>query len=460
MAPSREGPAALASRHWPLLVVLVPAALLRLAATIAYRPALFFSDSWQYLDMALRRDPVGLAPDRPSGYPLVLKVLSLDGRTLEAIAPIQHLAGLTIGILLYALLVRLAAPRGVAAAAVALVLLESHGIALEEHIMAEGLSTAALVGSVFLLAAVRPSPKILVASGLLLAAAISMRTAVTFALPVWLGYAVWVHRSQRRALLAGVIAVMLPLLVYAGGHAAAGKGFGLTEADGWFLYGSVAPIADCSKMDVPKGTEPLCVRSRQFWPGYYVWDPTSPANRLFGGMREDSLARSNRLLRQFSTAAVRARPFAYGRWVGKGLLAYLDARWGTGIAVGLPKRPRLVLSPFGRSVHRRYFPSYEPRARWPARALAAYAGVARARGWMLAPLALLAVVALALALVRRDLRPALRPAETLLLLGVGVAMLVGATATVGHVFRYLIPTVPFFAGAGALAIGGLVRALR
>jgi hypothetical protein len=82
------------------------------------------------------------------------------------------------------------------------------------------------------------------------------------------------------------------------------------------------------------------------------------------------------------------------------------------------------------------------------------------RGWLLAPFALAALAALGLAAFRKDLREALHPREVALLLGTALALLVGSTATVDYVFRYLIPTVPFFAGAGALAIGGLLRVLR
>jgi len=46
----------------------------RLAALIAYRPALFYSDSWGYLKMARGPRLVAIAPTRPSGYPLALRL--------------------------------------------------------------------------------------------------------------------------------------------------------------------------------------------------------------------------------------------------------------------------------------------------------------------------------------------------------------------------------------------------
>ena len=39
-------------RHWPFALVLAAGGLLRVACEVAYRPALFYSDSWGYLAMA------------------------------------------------------------------------------------------------------------------------------------------------------------------------------------------------------------------------------------------------------------------------------------------------------------------------------------------------------------------------------------------------------------------------
>ena len=87
------------ARHWAIALVLVLAATVRVVAAIAYRPAIFFGDSWAYLDLAYRGDPVGFAPDRPSGYPLLIDLLSVAGRSLAAITTAQHLAGLAVGVL-------------------------------------------------------------------------------------------------------------------------------------------------------------------------------------------------------------------------------------------------------------------------------------------------------------------------------------------------------------------------
>src|SRR4051812_24040366 len=80
-----------------MALVLALGALLRIACEIAYRPALFYSDSWGYLSMAHGGGIVSFAPLRPSGYPLILKVL----HWLTLTTVVQHLAGLAVATLAY-----------------------------------------------------------------------------------------------------------------------------------------------------------------------------------------------------------------------------------------------------------------------------------------------------------------------------------------------------------------------
>src|SRR5689334_5176309 len=120
--------------HWPLAAVLAAGLALRIAVAIAYEPGLFFSDSWSYVRLAYSP---GFAPDRPSGYPLVIALLSLPGRELGVITAAQHLAGLATAVLAYTLLIRLSAPRWAATAAAAVAVLDLYAISLEQFVMAE-----------------------------------------------------------------------------------------------------------------------------------------------------------------------------------------------------------------------------------------------------------------------------------------------------------------------------------
>src|SRR5262245_8416373 len=204
----------LAREHAALLIVLAAGALLRLAVALAYHPALMSVDSWGYLDVALRADPVGFAPERPSGYPLLLGALLLPGRSIALVTTVQHLAGLASGVLAYALLLRLGARKAVAAVATGVLLLDVYAVTLEQHLLSESFFGLALFGAAYLAIASRRAPA-LAASGLLLGLAVTLRTAGLFAVPIWIVYLAWSRRGPRP-----VAAGLAALLVVLGGYAA------------------------------------------------------------------------------------------------------------------------------------------------------------------------------------------------------------------------------------------------
>jgi hypothetical protein len=449
--------------HWPLLVVLAVASAVRVAVAIAYQPAIFFGDSWAYLDLAYDGDPVGFAPDRPSGYPLAIDLLSVFGRSLLAITTAQHVAGLVTGVLVYALLRRLALPRWLATAAAAVVLLDAYAIALEQQVLAEAFFTLALAASFFCVAGRDRGPAVLAASGGLLAVAVTMRTAALFAVPVWVLYVVWVHRRPR--LLAGAaLGLALPLLVYASWQAADTGRFGLTQADGWFLYGRVGEIADCGDAQVPAAARPLCnrtARDRREGAAYHIWNADGPARRTFGGMSRDpdEQARSNEALRGFARAIIRDRPGEYAQLVWKDFLRYFTpgarSRGNSDLAVALPQFGRLVRR--NEIARDRWFPGFVPHVRPPAKRVRDYHERVHVPRPLMAALAIAALVELALAaaaLALRRPRPP-RHREVFLLAGAALAMLLGTAATSEFVLRYLIPVVPLLVCGGAAASADL-----
>jgi hypothetical protein len=445
--------------HWPLLVVLAIAAAVRVAVAIAYRPAIFFGDSWAYLDLAYGGDPVGFAPDRPSGYPLAIDLLSLFGRSLAAITTVQHLAGLATGVLVYALLMRLGVPRWLSTAGAAVVLLDAYAIALEQQILAEAFFTLAVAAALFLVVGRDRGTIALAASGALLAAAATMRTAALFAVPVWALYVVWAHRRPRLVVPAA-LGLMVPLLAYASWHAADTGRFGLTQADGWFLYGRVGEIADCGKAEIPSAARPLCDRSardRREGAAYHIWNADGPARRTFGGMSADpdEQARSNAALRGFARAIIRDRPGRYAELVFDDFLRYFTpgarARGNSDLAVALPQ--------FGRIVRRneiardRWFPGFVPHVHPPARRVRDYHERVHTPRPLMGALAIAALLELALAAAAFALRrrPPPRRREVFLMAGAGLAMLLGTAATSEFVLRYLIPVVPLLVCGGVAA---------
>jgi hypothetical protein len=447
----------LARRDWALLVVLGLASALRLAAAIAYRPALVFPDSWAYVAAAYEGSPVGLLPDKPSGYPLLLDLLALPGRSLLAITTVQHLAGLAVGVLVYVLLVRLGAARLVAAGACAVVLLDSYLIALEQHVLAEVFFVLAMMASA-LLVTTRRSPLSMGAAGLLLAGATMVRAAALFAVPVWLLYVVWV-RPGWRAGAAAAVAMVVPLLAYGAIHDARTGTFGMTQWEGWVLYGRVAELADCERVTVPRLVRDLCpTDAHQRLAGsdpnvFFLWDARSPARRRFGepGTTEEQRLANDRL-REFGLAVVRARPFDYLGAVAGDYLRFFEPgamsiveRYDDPII--FPEEPR---PPGGGDVRRRYFPDYEADVHPPAEALTAYQRIIHTPRWLLAAFGVLGVAVVLLGLVP-PLRDRLaRRKEVFLLVGGGLMLLL--PAALSHFeLRYLLPSVPLLLSGGVLA---------
>ena len=239
-------------RHWPFALVVAAAAIVRVGVAVAYRPALFYSDSWAYVDRTWCCRGVAFTPYPPSGYPALMQLLSPVGRQLAVITSAQHVAGLLVGVILYALLLRAGVNRVAAALAAAVVLLDAYSIALEQHIMAEPFFTLALTASAYFATDPRRVARAIAASGLLLGAAVTMRAAALFAIPVWLAYILWTYRRPRLVATAAVC-LAVPLSAYAVAGAVEGypfdpvRSFALSGGNtGWALYGRVGSIADCN----------------------------------------------------------------------------------------------------------------------------------------------------------------------------------------------------------------------
>jgi hypothetical protein len=438
---------------------------LRVAVAIAYGPALFWGDSWDYLNMAYMRFPVGYSPVHPSGYPLVIKALSLAGHHLMFFTTMQHLAGLAVGLLVYLLLTRRHVPRWLAAAATGVVLLDLYAISLEQTILAEAFFTLTLLGAVYLAICVPPTSIALSASGALLAAATLMRLAGAFALPAWLLYLAW-KRVGLRPLVVGLVSFAIPLLVSAADrHSVTGK-FGLSEADGWFLYARIGEIASpCGNAKVPAATRSLCERSGEphAGAGFYIWNPASPARKRFGdfGQGTDRGRQANRLLREFAVAIIRDRPLEYGKLVLRDFGRYFEPglREGRGAAVHLPTAAETELDSFARGVLTAYFPGYVPRRKYDSAAfLPRVQRWLHTPRWLMAVFAVCALAAWAFAVIRRDHRSGGSHGEAIFLVGSGLLILLGSSATSDFDLRYLIPEVPLFVCGGVLAIWQLTSA--
>jgi hypothetical protein len=361
--------------HWQLVLVLAVGAVLRAACEVAYHPALFYADSWEYLGMALQRPFVGFQVDRPSGYPLLVWLFTLDNRSLILLTGVQHLAGLLTAALVYVLGLRLRLGRWLAAAVAALVALCGDWIALEQFLMTEPLFSLCIVAAALLAMYAGRSNRLWALSGGLIAFAATMRTGGLFLVPPWLLFML-IRRVGWRAAVSGALALTLPLLAYCALYAADGRGFGMTETSGWFLYARLAPIAECTA-DWPTTKQlraicPTAAEQADGWsPGDYLWDAPSPVNRVYGGMYSGNVQETSAVLKTFALQAFARRPGAYISMVWSALLSVFNSSsggWESTVVFPAAGATDWV----DPNVKREYVDTYHRRERAPQSKLRAY----------------------------------------------------------------------------------------
>ncbi|MDR2986672.1 MAG: hypothetical protein LBV34_17720, partial [Nocardiopsaceae bacterium] len=113
--------------NWLLVIFMAGGLALRVAAQIAYHPALLYIDSIKYLYNAYPgADPVG--------YKAPLRALLAVGN-LGTVTAVQHVLGLAMAATIYVVLIRRNVPRWLAAIAVAPVLLDAYQVQIEQNIM-------------------------------------------------------------------------------------------------------------------------------------------------------------------------------------------------------------------------------------------------------------------------------------------------------------------------------------
>lgn len=317
--------ASLGRRHALFLALLAAGAAVRAVTFFAYRPALIFHDSGSYLVRA-----ADLAPGqaRPSGYPVFLRLLPLEDLGLAVVPFVQHLFGLLMAVVLYALLLRLGVRRWLAALATAPVLFDSFQLNLEQYVLSDTLFQLLLVAGCALLLWRRPLGTLPVAlAGLVFAAAAVTRSVGVFVIvPVLLTVLFLRAGPWRAAVLLASFA--LPLVAYAAWFHSFFGVYALNGYSGHILYGRVAPFADCNQFTVPARERVLCptqpVGERPS-ENEFVWRKRlSPIYRLnppreITRDRPEWLARSQ-IAGDFARRVIANQPLAYGRAVGSDFL--------------------------------------------------------------------------------------------------------------------------------------------
>ena len=127
----------LVRRHWIFAVLFTAGLGLRVITQMAYRPALFYIDSYKYL--------TGTSGYDPEGYRFLLAPILWVGN-LAVVPAFQHLLGLAMGLAVYVVLIRRGAPRWTGALAAAPVLLDAYQLQMEQTIMPDVVFEALILG--------------------------------------------------------------------------------------------------------------------------------------------------------------------------------------------------------------------------------------------------------------------------------------------------------------------------
>ncbi|GAA4935045.1 uncharacterized membrane protein YhaH (DUF805 family) [Nonomuraea thailandensis] len=422
--------------HRALVIAMLPAIGLRVLAVLGFPPAiLFYGDSFAFL-----KEELAPGTARPSGYSLLLALLR-PAHSLTLVTVLQHLLMLALAVALYALLRRRGLPGWGAALLVTPLLYDEFLILLEHMIMADAVFVV-LVSAAIALIVWRVTPATAAVGGMLLGLAGITRTV---GLPLLLLTAAYllVRRYGWRPLVALLVAGTIPLGAYATWMKVEKGKFGLTEADGNFLWSRTMSFADCAVIKPPERLSVLCpgmpVEQRPY-PPHWLWESFSPLLKVPG------TANRNQLAGEFARQAILAQPGAYLGAVATDLKQLL--RWErTAVDEKTPYKLPASERPISESV-RGVAESYEagPAA---TRVVEPYAGWLRAYqrfGYVPFPLLMLALVGtLAAALVRRRW-DALLPGLAAL------ALVASPPFLAAFDVRYVIPAIPLICLAAGLTL--------
>ncbi|MFG1879737.1 hypothetical protein ACGFIV_33375 [Sphaerisporangium sp. NPDC049003] len=440
-------------KHLFFGLALVAAALVRLCAMLGYRRAIWFDgDSYSYVSGALELWP---SRSRSSGYSLFLWALEPFHSTTLVVA-LQHLLGLLSAVVVYALLRRYGLPGWGATLLAAPLLLDAYQIQLEHMIMADVLFATLLVVAAAILLW-RPVLTVPwgAAAGALLGCAAVMRT-VGVPLLVVVVVCLLLRRAGWRGVVAAALAMVVPLGAYATWYRAEQGSFGLSSADGTYLWARTMTFADCSEIRPPAAVRWLCPTvpvDERIAASRYIWTPGSPVRRM--PMFSDE---ANTLTRRFALHAIEAQPLDYAVTVFRDAVKAFS--W-----TRLPHPSANLVKSYEFAGTQTTLPTYEVKDDLTAaeaardyedgpaqtRVVQPFAGAMVAyQRWIHVPGPLLGVL-LAVGLAGVVLQARRRRADALLALASGLALLVLPAMTADFDHRYVLMVLPFAVLATGLA---------
>jgi len=466
------GLAGLVRRHWIYSIALGLAVLPRLVSMLGFQPAVLFRlDTYDYLWGAVHVSPNVV---NPSGYSLFLLLLR-PAHSIVLVVALQHVLGLGIATMVYALVRGYGLPDWGATLAAAPVLFDPAQILVEQLVMADLLAMALMVGAFTVLLLRRPPTTWrVVAAGLMTGASVTIRPTtlpLVLLIPLFLLLRRLGWRKAGAALLAGIA----PVAGYAAWFAAAHGPVNLTNSNGLFLWSRTMSFANCAVINPPPDLRALCPGAQ---PGHlaradpaqrekpkrYLWNHRTwqwrdePSGAFVPDTAAFTQANNARALR-FAVAAIRAQPFSYFKTVaGESMEPFLttdnlrfpvvqpraslglnqaEQRYAVAAIVGYTGNAQGVAEDLGYS--------YGTRLRSPyAFLMNEYQHIVFMPGQVFGLIVLAGLAGLIL--------PRRRTAAAALLWVSAVVLMVLPTAEHEYTYRYVLPAVPLACIAAAIAL--------
>ena len=304
----------------------------RVIAALGFKPALLIQDSFSYMKQSVQLLP--LSELRPAGYPLVLHLLQ-PFHSLLLVTTVQHLMGIALGVIIYAVLRGRGLPAWGATLAAVPTLFDSRQIWLESSILPDTLFTLVLMIAVAILV-VRPRPTIwqAVIVGLLVSWASVIRGNGAPVFVVILAFLL-VMRVGWKVFVACLAAFVVPLAAYGLIFFSEHGQLNITNSTGLFLWSRTMSFANCAVIKPPPSLVPLCPENQPghpaapapAWSVPALLGERTPADYLWAPgawYRVDAHpgvnAYNNKLAMQFAERAIAAQPLDYLGTVGKEVL--------------------------------------------------------------------------------------------------------------------------------------------
>jgi hypothetical protein len=282
---------------------------LRVITMLGFPPAIWFGgDSASYLSTALRYVP---GTSRLSGYGALLLVLR-PFHSFAVVTAVQHLMGLAIAVMSYAVLRRYLLPGWGATVATLPALFSAYQVQLEQEILPSASFCCMVMAAVTLTLwwRDRRPPRASAAAGGLLAVSACFWPV---GLPVLVVFLLFLaaRRAGWRVLAVAAAAAAVPLAGYLGWFDHAYHRVAFSNSDGIYLWSRTMSFADCAVIKPPADEARLCpprtaVRRRAA--STYIWAPDSPLDRLPGTKFS---ATKNGLALDFALRAIAAQPAGY-----------------------------------------------------------------------------------------------------------------------------------------------------